>query len=296
MTLKNFLIRRQNSNFSKVRDVVERQTRHSFTQETLCKCVRILPEGSISLEWHEDRRRNLPHQLSINFVSGEPPNDLYDYARNYLLDLVKQEQIKFLKSRNERIPKEFTVWHHDFDLESVPDVVPVVLEPPEIKKQNNIFDSLQPILKKTEKRLSEIKVNQPEQFVPKSCQNLHSYFEIVKKVQEKVSLNQALMEIGSHKESEDILKIADIINLSFTSQRKRSLPLKDVTSTIHKNKTFNSFEPSKIDHLIDSLIMKSDGYFTKLHLSGNDFLKIDERRSYQTVRGPIYRAVMEIEV
>lgn len=296
IALINYLKRRQASHFSKVKDVIERETNHTFTQLTLRRCVRILPEGAIILEWHQDMRRNLPNQLTIVFVSAEPIDELFSYSRNYLTDLVKEEHIKFLKQRNLRIPKEFSVWHHEFNLDSVPDVIPVELKSPEIKEQNNIFESLQPIIKKKEKQISEITINEPERIAPKSCQNLSSYFDIVKKVQEKVSLNQALWAIGAHKETEDILKIADIINLSFTSKRKRSLPLNEITSTIKKNKVFNSFEPQKINKLVDNLIMKSDGYFTKLHLSGNDFLKIDDKRSYQTVRGPIYKAVMEIEV
>lgn len=295
LVLKNFLIRRQTSNFPKVKDAIERQTNHSFTQLTLCKCCRILPEGAILLEWHEDKRRNLPHQLAIIFVSSLPPNDLYIHAKNYLLDLVKQEHIKFLKGRKERIPIKITVWHHDFNLDSVPDVVPIELEPPKMNKQSNIFDSLRPIIKKREKQISEMSVNEPEIVVPKSCQKLSSYFDIVKKVQEKVALQQTLETFSANREKEELLKVADIVNLSFTSHKKRSLPLKEVTSIIQKNKSFNSAASSKIDQLIDDLIIKSDNYFTKLNLSGNIFLKIDDKRSYQTVRGPIYKAVMEIE-
>lgn len=295
VTLKNCLIRRQTSNFTKVKDAIERQTKHSFTQLTLCKCVRILPEGAILLEWHQDKRRNLPHQLAIIFVSGEPLNDLYNYARNYLIDLVKGEHIKFLKERKIRIPSVVTIWHHNFDLELVPDVVPVDLKPPEIQKQSNIFESLRPIIKKKEKQISEIPSNEPEIHVPKSCQKLSSYMDIVKKVQEKVSLQQTLSSIRQNKEKEELLKIADLVNLSFTSHKKRSLPLSEVTSIIRKNKSFDSAEPSKIDQLIDELIIKSDNYFSKLNLSGNTFLKIDDKRLYQTVRAPIYKAVMEIE-
>ncbi|OHT12355.1 hypothetical protein TRFO_17831 [Tritrichomonas foetus] len=292
--LKTYLMRRQVSNLSKVRDVVERQTRHTFNQISLCKCVRILPEGAITLQWYEDKRRNLPHQLHINLVSGEPIPNLVEYARNYLTDIVRSEHNKFLNSIGQRPPKEVRVWHHQFDIETCPEIIPVDLKPPEITKQVSLAESLQPYIKQ-KLSASEIPFNESEQQVPKSCQNLSNYFDLVKKVQEKVHLNQTLFSIGANKQNEEVLKMADIFNLSFSSLKKRSIPLKDLVASIKKNKTFSACDDQKILSLADDLISKSDGYFTKLRLSGNDYIKIDERRSYQSVRGPIYRAVMAID-
>ena len=293
-TLKAYAYRRRVSTLPKVREVIERQTKHTFNQVTLCKCVRTLPEGSINLQWQEDNRRNMPHQLHIFLVSGEPVNRLFEYSKNYLTDIVKAAHSKFLQSIHEREPKEIHVWHHKFDLNSVPDIVPIELKPPEIKQQISLLEALKP---KIQQKLSasEIVLNEPERQVPNSCKNLNSYFEVVKKIQEKVSLNQTLMSIGSNKQNEDILKIADIFNITFSSQKKRSVGLKELITKVKQNQAFNSYDNNKLLSLADQLISKSNGYFTKLHLSGNDYIKIDEKRSYQSVRGPIYKAVMAID-
>lgn len=294
--LKALYTRRLASTFPKIKDFVELQTKHTFNLTTLSKCFKILPEGTLVFDWKEDKRKNITGTQQLHILNDSPKSITYlnEYSRQYLLNIVKDEHKKFLIKNHEKVPKEIKVWHHNFDLNSVPDIVGVELKPPEIPKQKSIFASLQPIIKKTELTISQIPTNEPEKRVPKSCQNLRSYFDVVKKVQEKVSLNQTLLQIGSHKESEDILKLSDIINLTFTCRDKKVMPLKDIIPIVQKNKAFLSVDNKQIISLLDKLSEKSDGYFSKIQLGGLDYIKIDDKRNYQMVRGPIYRSVLEI--
>ncbi|KAH0793080.1 DNA replication factor Cdt1 [Histomonas meleagridis] len=290
-------LRKQVTTFSRVREIVERETKHSYTQQTLGRSLRVLPENTVIPEWKEDRRRNLPHQLYLNFVSNKKIDEILGFVYNELVEHVKIYHHKFLISIKEKAPAQIYQWHHHFQLDSVPDIKPIEISPPQTQQQYNVFDALKPLV---EKRVSISAVQCPStqsiiaNEVPKSCANLNSYFAVAKMVQEKAQKLNALSEIASYRGNEDLLKLADVMNITFTTQKKKTLPVQDIINTARKNPAFQKMDNTQINNLVNDLISKCNGYFSRHLISNREYIKIDGQKTFQSIRGNLYHAIYEI--
>lgn len=291
--LTTLRIRKQVTTFARIREIIERETKHSFTQQTLGKALKFIPSDIVVPEWKEDKRRNLQHQLYLNYNPNGKLDNIFDTIYEKMVSYVKIYHKKYLISINERVPIEVKYWHHNFNLESVPDVVPKEINPPQLKKQLDVFQTLKPIIEK--KSISAVKNNDENKIhVPKSCENLNSYFTVAKIVQERAQKLDILSSIAGNRDKENVIKLADIINMAFTSQKKKTLPIQDIISFARKNTNFESMNNDQLNTIINDLISKSEGYFNRKTISNKEYLKIEGNKTFQTVRGTIYHSIYNI--
>ena len=286
--------RHQICSFAKIRETVEQQTHHSYGEYQLCQSLRILPEGAILPEWREDKRKRLPTTLNLNLVSEQRIDQLDRSAKTYLLDFVKECHRKFLRSIGEEV-SDVHVWHIKFDLDSVPPIEPVELKRPEVQHQLTIVDSMVP-----EKRpQSTITVFPPTEqersAVPKSCRGLASYFSVVKAVQEKAVVKEQFEELVNNRHTTELLKIADLLNTIFCAKQKNSLPMTDILASVAKSDYFKAVDPKRNSEMMDTVVSLSNGYWKKIELRGIVYVQREPEsiRTYQMVKGPIARAIME---
>jgi hypothetical protein len=90
--------RRVVCSFQKLKDIIERQTLHLFTEHTLGPVLGILPEQTLKTEWAEDRCRILPHEMRIDLVSTKLIEKLLGFPHKYLIEFVKSFHSGLLKS------------------------------------------------------------------------------------------------------------------------------------------------------------------------------------------------------
>jgi glycosyltransferase involved in cell wall biosynthesis len=285
--------RRAVCSFPKLKEIIERQTHHSFTEHSLSQILRILPDQTLKLEWFEDRRRILPHELRLDLILTTSVENVLNFARQYLIDFVKSFHSDFLRSIGVHVT-EIYEWHIQFDLSSVPSISPVELIRPVITRQPTILESFHASLPKP----NPISVIPPSVSVfpiPKSCRNLDSFFTVVKRVQEKEALNEQLIALAANKRTTELLAMSDHLNAFFQGKGKRCLPLSEVLFSVAQGKQFREMDQSRMIGIIEELTEKSDGYFRQLDLRGVSYLQVEpqSKRTYQMARGPIVRACMK---
>lgn len=291
--LTTLRLRKQVATFARVREVVERETAHSFTQQTLGRALRFVPPDALAPEWREDRRRNLPQQLYLALAPRAQLGTLFERVYDSIVAYVRRFHHKYLAAIGERAPAEVRCWHHSFDLESVPDVAPRELEPPRPREQLDVFAALRPVVEA--KAVSAVRSDAaPPPPVPKACENLSSYFAVARLVQERAQKLDALASIAGNREKENVIKLADVLNMAFSSQRKKTLPLADALSYARRNASFESMDSAQLSGVVRELIDKSGGYFSTRTVSGREYLKIEGSRTFQSVRGAIYHSVYNI--
>ena len=286
--------RHQVAVFPKIRETVEQQTNHSYGEYQLCQSLTILPEGAVVPEWREDKRKRLPNTLHLSLVTQERIDQIDNFVKNYLTNYVKSYHSKFLKSIGEDV-KDVQVWHVKFDLESVPPIQPVELKRPEVERQLKIVDSLEPVKPST----STITVFPPDEgdraAVPKVCRGLTSYFSVVKAVQEKAYVKEQFEEVVNNRHTTELLKMADLLNTIFCSRQKNSLPMVDILASVVKSDYFRSIDPKRHVEMIEKVVSLSDGYWKRIELRGLVYIQMqpDSVRTYQMVKGPIAKAIMD---
>lgn len=287
--------RRQVPNFERIREVVEKDSKHSFTRDTLSKVLTIIPEGTIIPEWKEDNRKNLPHKLILQFCSTNPVNEILEYAHDQLCTLVIDAHTKYCIEKNIRPPRDLLYLDVNFDINTVPDVEPTSLKQPIILDQATIFESFLPKVPPKPAPISLIPENIEKQEikVPKSCQNLNNYFRIAKEIREKASYNTTLREIANNRTNENILKVIDIMNIGYNSAHKTVYEYFDMMEIIKRNKAFSGFDRKRLELLIDDSIARSDGYFEKTSIGNKSYIKLNKQKNFKDVRGPIYRALYQ---
>jgi hypothetical protein len=269
--------RRQGSPLSSLREIVEAQTQHSFTEHTLRQVLTILPRGAIATEWRQDHRRTLPHQLYVALSSSDSIEQLLGNAAAFLIEWVEKCHADFLRSIGQTVSEVYKC-HIGFDLESVPPIPPEFLPRPEIEFQPTIHQAFsQPLPSR----------------VPPSCANLESYLSVVKRVQEKALLKSQDGDDEERQHRADLLKLADSLNALFCIRKKTSIPLPDVVGHLQKTEHFLRRERRRLEALLRELAEKSDGYFRWAQLRGVTYLMTEPApaRSYQAARGPIVRNV-----
>jgi hypothetical protein len=280
--------------FQKVKEIVERQTLHSFTERTLGQVLRMLPEQTLKTEWFEDRRRILPHELRIELVTTKGIEEILGFAHKYLIEFVKIFHDDFLRSIGEHVTN-VREWHSRFDLKSVPPVTPVELPRPVIVQQPTIEESLRAALPKHESvSVIPSSLCRSPMIVPKSCANLSSYFTVAKRIEEKEALNEQLAALAAMKRSTNVLSMSDFLNAFFQSKRKRCLPISEILSSASMAQQFRDMEGQKLIDLIEEVKELSEGYFRTIEVRGVVYLQTEPEsmRTYQIARGPIVRACM----
>jgi hypothetical protein len=286
--------RRVVCSFQKLKDIIERQTLHSFTEHTLGQVLRIFPDQTLKTEWFEDRRRILPHELRIDLVSTKPIEELLTFPHKYLIEFVKSFHSDFLKSIGEHV-MGVREWHSRFNLESVPPVTPVELPRPVIIQQPTILESFRSALPKTESvSIKPPSLSPSTMNIPKSCANLSSYFTVAKCIQEKEALNEQLAALAATKRSRDLLSMSDFLNALFQGKRKRCLPIAEILSSALMAPQFRDMGRQTLIGLIEGVQGLSDGYFRTIEVRGVVYLQTEpeSKRMYQMARGPIVRACL----
>jgi hypothetical protein len=285
IVLQNLLLlkrRKQTTSLSRLREIVEAETRHSFTERTLRQVLRILPPGTIATEWKQDARRTLPHYLIVNLVSSDEVKTLLSKAADFLLEFVKNCHNDFLLSIGES-SSQICTWHARFDLTSVPEITPVTLDPPEIKLQRTIHEAFS---------LPQPSAD-PSIQIPSSCANIESYVQIAKRIREKEASKERIAAVEEHQK--DLLVLSDSVHTLFYSRRKTSVPLPDVIANLQKTQRFLNRDGKKLNLLVEELISKSDGYFQETQLGRTVYVlaQSESVRPYQIARGIIVRNVSE---
>jgi hypothetical protein len=123
---------------------------------------------------------------------------------------------------------------------------------------------------------------------------LDSYFAVARRVREKAVLKEQLLEVANQRHTTELLSMADNLNTIFHSKRKTCLPLTDVMVSLDKTTAFQESGHQTVMAILEELIDKSDGYFSRLVVRGVAYVRVepDSKRTYQMARGPIVRAVM----
>jgi hypothetical protein len=287
--------RRQIGSMAKIRDIIERQTSHSFTEMTLGEVLRVLPKDTIVTEWQENNRKNHSHQLYLSLKSSEDFDSLMASARQYLTNLVKDAHSSFLKSLGEGPVPNLRQWHARFNLNSVAPIVPISLNRPVIKQQMTIAEALYVELPPR----SSLTVLPPKKdsiilLGPKPPPNISSYFTIAKSSEDKEIVKEQLLAVANRKHTDEMLRMADLMNTMFTGKNKESLRLTEILDGARRTEYFRGLDIRRIGRIVDGLIEKSDGYFRKTELRGYMYVHVEPsaKRTYQMARGPILRAIL----
>ena len=189
-----FFNRKEKITFKKMKPAVQRMVRKNFFEIHLSQIQKLMPDA---YKFAQEKTRNFGstskmdyYQLVITPNVGSPDDDvkqltlspqtLIDRTRkmtNILTDLVFVEHQKFLQTLDNPISMTrgaLTRWHPEFDLESVPDILPGNLpQPPNVEKfscakdvlstARNLFNCSTPMERALERFEEKKKEEKPKQ-------------------------------------------------------------------------------------------------------------------------------------
>jgi hypothetical protein len=121
-----------------------------------------------------------------------------------------------------------------------------------------------------------------------------SFFAIAKRVQEKVFPKEQLLNVANQRHTTELFNMAGNCNMIFHSKRKTSLPLTDVMAGLNKTTAFQGSNHQTVMALLEELIDKSDGHFSRMEVRGVAYVCVEphSKRTYQMAHGPIVWTVM----
>jgi hypothetical protein len=135
----------------------------------------------------------------------------------------------------------------------------------------------------------------PPELIPSRVKSLSSYFAIAKKVQEKAVLKEQLLTVAKQRQTDEMVKMADLLNTLYTGKGRTSLPIGDIIDNVQKTDYFRGLDRGRIVKILEELVESSDGYFTKVDVRGLSYIQIERSatRSFQMARGSILRHIFE---
>ena len=304
--LKTMNIRRNVPLFDKVRAAVELQTRQSFTRETLAMMIAFLPDGYIIIEYIEDKRKNLPFKMHIHL--SDYSNTLFqenrESAKRKMTDIILREHRKWCQEHKIKVPNVITVLDPKFPLQeydfkkikSLSETGYKELAPPPAPSKT-IFDSFQTEIEKRNQEIEPEVQRRAKEFMEQhkvsySGKRLQLFGQVIKKeIQSKVYKETFGDQAEKVERATNQLRLADMIQATFISRKKKALPIKDLVSAIKTNEEFYNIKDKGVEELIEEIVAKSKGYFDEKNIQATKYIRLlDLSKSFNNAKTAIYQS------
>ena len=307
--LKTMNIRRNIPLFDKIRAAVELQTRQSFTRETLSMMITFLPDGYIIIEYVEDKRKNLPFTMHIllSDYSDKKFHESKEFAKEKMTNLILHEHKKWCQKHKIKVPKVITVLDPKFPLQdydfkvikSIKEVGYKEIEPPPAPSKT-ILDSFQTEIEKRNEEIEPEVQRRAKEFMEQhkvsySGKRLQLFGQVIKKeIQSKVYKETFGEQAEKVERATNQLRLADMIQATFISRKKKALPIKELVNAIKTNEEFYNIKENSVEDLILGIVSKSNGYFDEKDIKTTKYIRLpDISKSFNNAKTAIYQSSIE---